>query len=190
MVAQPLPRSSFGRRSWFRLNLGFVLLSMAAIFILLLLEPAIVNASSPSLEVQLCSSSTSDLWDEGESKRASGTVMFTLPDERPSPPRWNVESAALQSNQEEGQLAQLLAVIGGEQEHSQTRFSSPPRSSPSETSKKAPFPRSSWIREHLGSKSPYPHEEKKAQSPKDFPPGYELVQLHMVSLTFSLVLVT
>ncbi|KAF9947982.1 PHOsphatase [Mortierella alpina] len=159
---------------------------MAAVFILLILSPIAVDAGpqgaqpDSALKAQeLCSSSTFDFWREDEPKRASGTVVFTLPDERLSPPRWSVESAALQGDQEDEQLAQPLAVIGGQEGLSQIRFSSP-TSSPSDFSKKDPFPHSSWIRKHLASKSPYPHEDKKVGPVNDAPEGYELVQLHLV----------
>ncbi|KAF9582488.1 PHOsphatase [Lunasporangiospora selenospora] len=38
-----------------------------------------------------------------------------------------------------------------------------------------------WIRHHLGTKSPYPHEEKSTGRLKDVPEGYELAQLHLSS---------
>ncbi|CAO3563190.1 unnamed protein product [Mortierella alpina] len=186
MVAQRRPRTSFER--WSRLSLGFVLPSVAAAFLLLLLRPADAGSPNPQLDSTLqvqghCSSSTPDLWHlwrGGEPKRMSGTVVFTLPDERPSPPRWSVESTELQSSLENSHLAQVRAVIGG-QEHLQTHFSSPAESSPSHSSK-VPFPSSSWLREHLASKSPYPHESRKVKplNKEDIPLDHELVQLHLI----------
>ncbi|KAF9968152.1 PHOsphatase [Mortierella alpina] len=78
-------------------------------------------------------------------------------------------------------MAQPRPVIGG-QEHLQTHFSSPAESSPSHSSKKVPFPSSSWIRAHLASKSPYPHESKKVKplNKEDMPLDHELVQLHLI----------
>ncbi|KAG0363810.1 histidine phosphatase superfamily [Gamsiella multidivaricata] len=37
-----------------------------------------------------------------------------------------------------------------------------------------------WIRLRLGTKSPYPHEDKPEGSLDDVPDGYELVQLHLI----------
>ncbi|KAF9154041.1 PHOsphatase, partial [Linnemannia schmuckeri] len=37
-----------------------------------------------------------------------------------------------------------------------------------------------WIRTHLGTKSPYPHESRPVGPLKDTPKGYELVQLHLI----------
>ncbi|KAF9980029.1 PHOsphatase [Mortierella antarctica] len=188
-----MPRPSFGHRSGPTLNLGFILPSVAAVFILLLLEAAAVDSGWPrapqldsALKVQEhCSSSTFDLRAKGELTRAlEQTVEFTLLDERLSPPRSSVMSTALQqASQEEGQLAQTLAVIGGQEEHLQTPFSFPTESNPSHySSKKIPFPSSSWIREHLASKSPYPHESRTAKPLKKehIPLDHELVQLHLV----------
>ncbi|KAF9348428.1 PHOsphatase, partial [Mortierella sp. AD094] len=39
---------------------------------------------------------------------------------------------------------------------------------------------SSWIRKHLSTKSPYPHEDKHVGPVSDIPEGYELVQLHLI----------
>jgi hypothetical protein len=39
----------------------------------------------------------------------------------------------------------------------------------------------SWIRKHLGTKSPYPHETRQTGPLTDTPEGYELAQLHLVS---------
>ncbi|KAF9433435.1 PHOsphatase, partial [Entomortierella beljakovae] len=39
----------------------------------------------------------------------------------------------------------------------------------------------SWIRKHLGTKSPYPHEDKHAGPLRDTPKGYELAQVHLVN---------
>ncbi|KAF8976462.1 PHOsphatase [Entomortierella lignicola] len=38
----------------------------------------------------------------------------------------------------------------------------------------------SWIRKHLSTKSPYPHEDKRIGPVGDIPEGYELVQLHLI----------
>ncbi|KAF9557115.1 PHOsphatase [Mortierella alpina] len=186
MVAQPVTKISFGR--WLISNLGFVLPSIAAVCILLMLEPAVVEASSlkvpldPALEVhRQCSTSTFDLWTKSEPKRASGMLVSTFQDERPSPPRLSFEPAVLQSSQRESQLAQTLAVIGGQEEHLQTRFTSPAESRLSHFPKKLPFPSSSWIRKHLASKSPYPHGSRKVKplDMEDIPHDHELVQLHL-----------
>ncbi|KAF9986574.1 PHOsphatase [Modicella reniformis] len=37
-----------------------------------------------------------------------------------------------------------------------------------------------WIRKHLGTKSPYPHESKRVSPLIDTPEGYELSQLHLI----------
>ncbi|KAF9169736.1 PHOsphatase [Mortierella sp. AD010] len=38
----------------------------------------------------------------------------------------------------------------------------------------------SWIRSHLSTKSPYPHDNKRVGPMGDIPEGYELVQLHLI----------
>ncbi|KAF9101216.1 hypothetical protein BGX29_005882 [Mortierella sp. GBA35] len=38
-----------------------------------------------------------------------------------------------------------------------------------------------WIRTHLGTKSPYPHESRPVGRLDDVPEGYELVQLHLIN---------
>ncbi|KAF9351896.1 PHOsphatase [Mortierella sp. NVP85] len=38
----------------------------------------------------------------------------------------------------------------------------------------------SWIRKHLGTKSPYPHESRHTGPLTDTPEGYELAQLHLI----------
>ncbi|KAF8929743.1 histidine phosphatase superfamily [Dissophora ornata] len=45
----------------------------------------------------------------------------------------------------------------------------------------SPAPPKKWIRKHLGTKSPYPHEDRHVGSLKDTPQGYELVQLHLIN---------
>ncbi|KAK5821591.1 histidine phosphatase superfamily [Linnemannia elongata] len=42
------------------------------------------------------------------------------------------------------------------------------------------LPPLNWIRTHLGTKSPYPHESRPVGPLKDTPEGYELVQLHLI----------
>lgn len=37
-----------------------------------------------------------------------------------------------------------------------------------------------WLRTHLGTKGPYPHENRPVGRLNDVPEGYELVQLHLV----------
>lgn len=44
------------------------------------------------------------------------------------------------------------------------------------------LPPLNWIRTHLGTKSPYPHESRPVGLLKDTPKGYELVQLHLVRI--------
>lgn len=46
------------------------------------------------------------------------------------------------------------------------------------------LPPLNWIRTHLGTKSPYPHESRPVGPLKDTPEGYELVQLHLVRNTW------
>ncbi|KAG0272754.1 PHOsphatase, partial [Linnemannia exigua] len=73
----------------------------------------------------------------------------------------------------ESRLAQSLDVIGGEGQESpkaKRGLSSSPLYS---------LPPMSWIRSHLGTKSPYPHESRPVGQLKDIPKGYELVQLHL-----------
>ncbi|KAF9122600.1 PHOsphatase [Mortierella sp. 14UC] len=43
------------------------------------------------------------------------------------------------------------------------------------------LPPKEWIRSHLGTKSPYPHESRPVGLLKDTPKGYELVQLHLIN---------
>ncbi|KAF9903361.1 PHOsphatase [Lobosporangium transversale] len=38
-----------------------------------------------------------------------------------------------------------------------------------------------WIRQRLGTKTPYPHEDRPEGPLKDTPKGYELVQLHLIN---------
>ncbi|KAG0034267.1 PHOsphatase [Podila clonocystis] len=38
-----------------------------------------------------------------------------------------------------------------------------------------------WLRTHLGTKGPYPHEDRPVGRLNDVPEGYELVQLHLVT---------
>lgn len=40
-----------------------------------------------------------------------------------------------------------------------------------------------WLRTHLGTKGPYPHEDRPVGRLNDVPEGYELVQLHLVSFS-------
>ncbi|KAF9154039.1 PHOsphatase [Linnemannia schmuckeri] len=42
------------------------------------------------------------------------------------------------------------------------------------------LPPLSWIRTHLGTKTPYPHENRPVGPLEDTPEGYELVQLHLI----------
>jgi hypothetical protein len=42
------------------------------------------------------------------------------------------------------------------------------------------LPPKEWIRSHLGTKSPYPHESRPVGLLRDTPKGHELVQLHLV----------
>lgn len=42
----------------------------------------------------------------------------------------------------------------------------------------------SWIRKHLGTKAPYPHETRRTGPLSDTPEGYELAQLHLVSRVY------
>ncbi|KAF8928267.1 PHOsphatase [Haplosporangium gracile] len=42
------------------------------------------------------------------------------------------------------------------------------------------LPPLNWIRTHLGTKSPYPHESRPVGPLEDTPEGYELVQLHLI----------
>ncbi|KAF9546201.1 PHOsphatase [Mortierella hygrophila] len=42
------------------------------------------------------------------------------------------------------------------------------------------LPHLNWIRTHLGTKSPYPHESRPVGPLKDVPEGYELVQLQLI----------
>lgn len=42
------------------------------------------------------------------------------------------------------------------------------------------LPPLNWIRTHLGTKSPYPHDSRPVGPLKDVPKGYELVQLQLV----------
>lgn len=44
------------------------------------------------------------------------------------------------------------------------------------------LPPLNWLRTHLGTKSPYPHESRPVGPLKDTPKGYELVQLHLVKI--------
>lgn len=46
------------------------------------------------------------------------------------------------------------------------------------------LPPLNWIRTHLGTKTPYPHESRPVGPLKDTPEGYELVQLHLVRNTW------
>ncbi|KAG0275851.1 hypothetical protein BGZ96_003583, partial [Linnemannia gamsii] len=50
-------------------------------------------------------------------------------------------------------------------------FASPPSFS---------LPPLNWIRTHLGTKSPYPHDSRPVGPLKDIPKGYELVQLQLI----------
>ncbi|KAF9106245.1 PHOsphatase [Mortierella sp. AM989] len=47
--------------------------------------------------------------------------------------------------------------------------------------KKDSSPSLSWIQKHLGTKSPYPHGDKRASPLRDTPKGYELAQVHLVN---------
>ncbi|KAG0284421.1 hypothetical protein BGZ97_008200, partial [Linnemannia gamsii] len=42
------------------------------------------------------------------------------------------------------------------------------------------LPPLNWIRTHLGTKSPYPHDSRPVGPLKDVPKGYELVQLQLI----------
>ncbi|KAG0272753.1 PHOsphatase [Linnemannia exigua] len=73
----------------------------------------------------------------------------------------------------EGRLAQFPHLIGKGQ---------PPKvkgSSPS-SSPLYSLPPMNWIRSHLGTKSPYPHESRPVGQLRDTPKGYELVQIHLI----------
>ncbi|KAG0208285.1 PHOsphatase [Mortierella sp. GBA30] len=52
------------------------------------------------------------------------------------------------------------------------------------SSSRSSFPSSNWIRRHLGTKSPYPHEEKAVGPLSDTPEGYELSQLHLAGTRY------
>ncbi|KAG0375150.1 PHOsphatase [Mortierella sp. AD032] len=69
----------------------------------------------------------------------------------------------------EGRLVQLPYMIGREQSP-KAKGSSPLYS----------LPPMDWIRSHLGTKSPYPHESRPVGQVKDTPKGYELVQIHLI----------
>lgn len=62
-------------------------------------------------------------------------------------------------------------LIGGNTSRSRASFASFPSFS---------LPPLHWIRTHLGTKSPYPHENRPVGLLDDTPEGYELVQFHLV----------
>lgn len=43
----------------------------------------------------------------------------------------------------------------------------------------------SWLRTHLGTKGPYPHEDRPIGRLNDVPEGYHLVQVHLVRSSFT-----
>ncbi|KAK3845493.1 MAG: histidine phosphatase superfamily [Linnemannia gamsii] len=72
----------------------------------------------------------------------------------------------------EDRLAQSPDVIGGAGQQS-------PKAKQGSSSPLYSLPPMNWIRSHLGTKSPYPHESRPVGQLKDTPKGYELVQLHL-----------
>ncbi|KAG0273408.1 hypothetical protein BGZ96_004856, partial [Linnemannia gamsii] len=73
-------------------------------------------------------------------------------------------------------------LIGGKPSRSRASFAGEEEETPKVKASSPSFslPPLHWIRTHLGTKSPYPHENRPVGPLEDTPEGYELVQMHLI----------
>ncbi|KAG0265750.1 PHOsphatase [Mortierella polycephala] len=71
-------------------------------------------------------------------------------------------------------------LIGGQHTFSTPSQESNPEAASASASTQKSLPPLRWIRKRLGTKSPYPHGDKRSGRLADIPDSYDLVQLHLI----------